>query len=181
MCAQNVSSSLPFYWLIHSSSSGYMSCLWYTSSETFSLGTPLVMLCTFFVASTAAYHSRGLPGWLRQYRIHPLFRRPRFDPWVGKIPWRRVWQPTAVFLTGKSHGQKSLAGYNPWCGKEQIRLKQLSMHAHSSGSISGIPYLKSPSSTSVGSNRYTFFISPLFLVPLTDPCLAYSRHSLDIL
>ena len=33
---------------------------------------------------------------------------------VGKIPWRRKWQPTPVFLPGKSHGQRSLAGYSPW-------------------------------------------------------------------
>ena len=32
------------------------------------------------------------------------------DPWVEKIPWRRTWQPTPVFLPGKSHGQRSLAG-----------------------------------------------------------------------
>ena len=37
-------------------------------------------------------------------------RRPRFNPWVGKIPWRRKWQPTPVFLSGKSHGLKSLVG-----------------------------------------------------------------------
>ena len=36
-----------------------------------------------------------------------------FDPWVRKIPWRRKWQPTPVFLPGKSHGQRSLAGYSP--------------------------------------------------------------------
>ena len=36
-----------------------------------------------------------------------------FDPWVGKIPWRRVWQPTAVFLPGESHGQGSLVGSSP--------------------------------------------------------------------
>ena len=41
-----------------------------------------------------------------------------FDPWVGKIPWRRVWQPTPVFLPGESHGQSSLAGYSPWGRKE---------------------------------------------------------------
>ena len=46
------------------------------------------------------------------------FKRGRFDPWVGKIPWRRAWQPTAVFLPGESHGQRSLAGYSPWGGKE---------------------------------------------------------------
>ena len=38
-------------------------------------------------------------------------RRCRFDPWVEKIPWRRKWQPTPIFLPGKSQGQRSLAGY----------------------------------------------------------------------
>ena len=38
----------------------------------------------------------------------------RFDPWVGKILWRRQWQPTPVFLPGKSHGQRRLVGYSPW-------------------------------------------------------------------
>ena len=37
--------------------------------------------------------------------------RPGFNPWVGKIPWRRKWQPTPVFLPGKSQGLRSLAGY----------------------------------------------------------------------
>ena len=36
-----------------------------------------------------------------------------FDPWVGKIPWRKAWQFTAVFLPGESYGQRSLAGYRP--------------------------------------------------------------------
>ena len=40
-------------------------------------------------------------------------KRTGFHPWVGKIPWRRAWQPTPVFLTGESHGQRSLAGYSP--------------------------------------------------------------------
>ena len=41
-----------------------------------------------------------------------------FDPWVGKIPWRRAQQPTPVFLSGESHGQRSLEGYSPWCCEE---------------------------------------------------------------
>ena len=41
-----------------------------------------------------------------------------FNPWVGKIPWRRKWQPTPVFFPGESHGQRSLAGYSPWGYKE---------------------------------------------------------------
>ena len=43
---------------------------------------------------------------------------PGFNPWVGKIPWRRAWQPTAVFLPEESHGQRSMAGYSPWGHKE---------------------------------------------------------------
>ena len=45
-------------------------------------------------------------------------RRSGFDPWVGKIPWRRKWQPTPVLSPGESHGQRSLVGYSPWGHKE---------------------------------------------------------------
>ena len=41
------------------------------------------------------------------------YKRRRFNPWVGKIPWRRAWQPTPVFLPGESQGQGSLEGYSP--------------------------------------------------------------------
>ena len=49
----------------------------------------------------------------------------RFDPWVGKIPWRRKWQPTPVFLPGESHGQKS---YSLWSRKESEMTERLVMH-----------------------------------------------------
>ena len=45
-------------------------------------------------------------------------RRPRFDPWVREIPWKREWQPTSVFLLGDFHGQRSLTGYIPCSHKE---------------------------------------------------------------
>ena len=54
--------------------------------------------------------------WLR---IRLPSRRHRVNPWVGKIPWRRKRQPTAVFLPGNSHGQRSLAGYSP-CGHRRV-------------------------------------------------------------
>ena len=41
------------------------------------------------------------------------YKRSGFSPWVGKIPWRRAWQPTPLFLPGESHGQRSLVGYGP--------------------------------------------------------------------
>ena len=46
------------------------------------------------------------------------------DPWVGKSPWRREWQPTPVFLPGESQGQRSLAGCSPQAAKSRTRLKQ---------------------------------------------------------
>ena len=48
----------------------------------------------------------------------PPIRRLRFSPWARQIPWRGKWQPTPVFLPGKSHGQKSLVGYSSRSCKE---------------------------------------------------------------
>ena len=72
----------------------------------------------------------GLPRWQNgkepayQCRRH---RRCRFDPWVGKIPWRRAWQPSPVFLPGESHGQRWLATVHR-VAKIWTRLKQLGTH-----------------------------------------------------
>ena len=51
-------------------------------------------------------------------RIRLQCGRPRFDPWVSEISWRREWLPTPVFLPGKFHGQKSLMGYSLWSCQE---------------------------------------------------------------
>ena len=56
----------------------------------------------------------GLPWWLGSKEFTCQCRTQGFNPWIGKIPWRRKWQPTPVFLSGKSHGQRSLAGYSLW-------------------------------------------------------------------
>ena len=61
--------------------------------------------------------SRGLPRWFSGKESTGQRRRLRFHPWVGKIPWRRKWQPTPVLLPGKCHGQRSLMGYSPRGGK----------------------------------------------------------------
>ena len=54
-------------------------------------------------------------------------RRPRFDPWVRKMLWRREWLPTPVFLPRESHGQRSVAGYSPWVHKELDTTEQLTL------------------------------------------------------
>ena len=54
-----------------------------------------------------------------QFRRH---KRHGFDPWIRKIPWRRPWQPTPVFLPGESHRQRSLTRYSPCGCKSRTRL-----------------------------------------------------------
>ena len=61
--------------------------------------------------------------WLRSHLQRRRRRRHGFDPWVRKIPWRREWQLTPVFLPEKSH-QRLLAGYSP---RDQ---KELGLTAH---------------------------------------------------
>ena len=73
------------------------------------LNSVLSLTCFIFHLDTS------ITWWLRQQRI---CLQCRVHPWVGTIPWRREWQPTPVFLPGKFHGQKSLAGYSPWVCKE---------------------------------------------------------------
>ena len=57
----------------------------------------------------------------------PAMQRTGFDPWVGKIPWRRECLATPVFLPGKFHGQRSLLGHSPW-GQSQTWLSNLTLH-----------------------------------------------------
>ena len=71
-----------------------------------------------------------LPGWwaslvVQTTRICLQGERPGLYPRVGKIPWRRTWQSTPVFLPGKFHGQRSVAGYSPWSHKEPDTTQQL--------------------------------------------------------
>ena len=56
------------------------------------------------------YHDTRLPWWLRQQSVCLQRGRPRFDPWLGKILWRKKWQPTPVH-SRRSHGQRSLVCY----------------------------------------------------------------------
>ena len=58
-------------------------------------------------------------------RISLQGNRCGFDPWVRKTSWRREWHPIPLLLPGKSHGQRSLAGYSPWDLKESDTTSQL--------------------------------------------------------
>ena len=75
------------------------------------IATPIPQLGEFGGVSPTS--EIGLPRWCSSKECPCQCRRHRVNPWVGKIPWRRKWQPTPVFLPGKLHGQRSLADSSP--------------------------------------------------------------------
>ena len=67
--------------------------------------------------AAAATYRGGFPGGSVVKNL-PAMQESWFNPWVRKMPWRRTWQSTPVFLTEESHGQRSLVGYSPWDHEE---------------------------------------------------------------
>ena len=84
-----------------------------------------LLWCSFINIINRSILSEVFPWWLRWLRMCLQCRRPRFHPWVGKIPWRRERLPTAVFLLGEFHGRRSLAGYSLWGHKKSETLSNL--------------------------------------------------------
>ena len=72
--------------------------------------------------------TRGNPTWIitklmaQTLKNLSSMQEVWFNPWVRNILWKREWQPTPVFLPGKSHGKRSLVGYSPWGCKESDTL-----------------------------------------------------------
>ena len=62
----------------------------------------------------------GFPWWLSDKEATCQCRRCMFSPWIRKIPWRREWLPTPVYLPGEFHGQRRLVGYSPE-GPKRVR------------------------------------------------------------
>ena len=122
-------------------------------------------------------------------RICLQCRRHEFSPWVGKIPWRRKWQPTPVFSPGESHEQRSLAGCSLW-GRMRVRLSdwvteqqyriqnrdnamrhQMKYH-EDYGSVCSLQYERS--------NVWKDPESPVFLLPSLPPLLLAGMSPLHI-
>ena len=86
------------------------------------------LLVTYFILRYHLSHQEnphssgwGFPGGVNGKEPACQCRRRKrcgFDPWVGKIPWRRAWQTTLVFLPGESHRHRSLVGYSSWGHRE---------------------------------------------------------------
>ena len=94
----------------------FHSCLFVPGKNWSNSKMPL--LSSFFIISRKSsllYFNVGFPGGASDKEPTCQCRldvRDRLDPWVGRISWRRMWQPTPVFLPGESPGQRILAGYN---------------------------------------------------------------------
>ena len=73
---------------------------------------------------------KGLPRWHRGKESSWQCRRCAFSPWVGKILWRKKWQPTPLFVPGKSHGQRNLEGYSLWGGTELDTTEHANTHTY---------------------------------------------------
>ena len=102
-----------------------MSDTWWVPREWWHDESPVLCCCALWA-----------PHWAYLFKHNKLigkepacqcrrYKRCRFDPWVRKVPWRRKWQPAPLFLSGKSHGQRSLVGYIHEVAKNQTWLKQL--------------------------------------------------------
>ena len=84
----------------------------FTMWQTSSLATPVKTPSCLWLSSMGFLGSSDGEEYAYQCRS------PGFNPWVGRIPWRREWQPTPLFLAGKSCGQRGLVGYSLWGLKE---------------------------------------------------------------
>ena len=89
-----------------------------------------------YLKSTYVLSIHNFPGGtvVKNLPINVGDKKLRFHPWVGKISWRRKWQPIPVFLLGQSHGQGSLAGYSPWHLKESDMI-EVTEHTHKAHTI----------------------------------------------
>ena len=95
-------------------------------------------------------------------------RETRFDPWVGKIRWRRKWQSTPILLPGKSHGQRSLVGYSPWGHKESNTTEWLHL----------LTYLLSVHSKPLSTNSHVCHVWKICTFPFL-PVLSQSSMATD--
>ena len=98
----------------------------------------LLLLCYVHLPSYL-----GFPGGTSSKEPTCQCRRHGLNPWVGKIPWRRAWQPSPVFLPGESHGQRSLVSVHR-ITRSQTWLKWRSMHAPSYLRVLGVLTVWSP-------------------------------------
>ena len=95
----------------------------------------------FFILSDSllgAHTRKGFPGGTSGKESACQCKRPGFDPWVRKIPWRREGLPTSVLPPGEFHGERSLAGYAPW-GRKELDMTEINTFTSLSNKRCGSP------------------------------------------
>ena len=117
-CTQHTRTEIQPYWVRQSSP-------YFPYKQNFVYNYFIVLddCCLNYKLALAKSIFQGFPGV--SDRKESACGRPEFDPWVGRIPWRRKWQTTPVFLAGESHGPRSLVGYSPWGCKESDTAERL--------------------------------------------------------
>ena len=128
-------------------------------------------------------YSTGFPGSSAGKESACQCRRHGFIPWVGKIPWRRKWQPTPVFLPGKSHRQRNLAGYSSVRLLSCVRLFATSGTAARQASLSitnSQSSLKLMSIESVMPPNHLILCCPLLLLPSVFPSIKVFSNELAL-
>ena len=96
-----------------------------------------VVSACFKVWAAQVYYDPHISRWYGSKDSSCQCRRRKrhgFDSWVGKIPWRRKWQSTPVFLPGEFHGERSLVGYSSWGRKGSDTIEWLSTWQHTQSS-----------------------------------------------
>ena len=107
--------------------------------------------------------------------IHPQCRRCRrneLNPWVGKIPWRRQWQLTPVFLPGKFQGQRSLTGYSTWDHRVRHDCTWAHVHTHTHTCLLLLLYIFIP-------ERYFYVICGMYIYILPVTSLSFESISVS--
>ena len=119
---------------------------------------------------SSPYKMHGVPWWLSGEESDCQCRSPEFSPWVRKLPWRRKWQATPISLPGKSHGQRSQAGYSPWDHKESDLAEQLTTRAQADCSLLKLEFrIALPVFSAVTRKRCLLFSSQA--APCLDSCV----------
>ena len=73
----------------------------------------ILMMSSLFMGFPFGTVGKETTCQCRRHKKWKRHKRCRFDPCIGKIPWRKAWQPSSVFLPAQSHGQRGLEGYSP--------------------------------------------------------------------
>ena len=124
----------------------------------------------------------GLPWWRSRKELTCQCRRNRrceFSPGGGKIPWRRKWQPTPVFLWGKFHGPRSLADYSPWGSQESDMTQQLNSNKDEPNCSPGSPRLSwEPRTLSFSRIKNSRLGNTILKIPISRSFLIWGADSL---